>query len=661
MSDRRARRKLRRKRRWKRLGRKRRKLQNRIGIHTRRNPTRGATKPDMTDTPDAEPADEAEAVPEEEPEPETAAPDLDADEAEPEPHAETEVAEVKTSDGATRYTDIKSAWDAAKAAKTATVTLLADVEPSARLMVAKGENITFDGRGYTLSYSSEYSEPVFSVEGGILTISSGIVKAIGKEVSGVYVEDGGTVNITGGTVEATGEDGVGMYILNNSIANITGGTVKAVGEEGTGVSVRSGEAKISGGTITAVNTGVGVSDNGTISIAGGTVTAGNTGVDIHSGSTGAISGGTITASEQAADGVVIMGGTAEISGGTVAAADVGMRVNGDTDEVSLSGGTFTGGQSAVSVRTGKVSGVLENFGGAGDPHCAFLDKGGKPFAVEEDALGIKALPGGTFTVEECGHNTTRRYTALTGGAHRMNCAACGYKVGQENCKFETGEPKDADQHTLICTQCGNKEEGAHAIALTAAVSGTVITLQRACSACGYTASDDVGKVTLNIPALVYGEALDGKEITWETDAAQISALRFVKIDTLAGAPAGGVRCEEGEFCPLTALAGNNSVLTAGTHTLYVEVETMDADPVACAVSFTVTPAGAGATVPVNQTEDTPHTPSVKQNPQTGVSGEPGVPDGTDGPRQSMAVYALVVLMGIGAAFAAARKKKENER
>ncbi len=125
------------------------------------------------------------------------------------------VAKVETDSATTYYTTIENAWDAAKG-NIATVTLLDNVAISKTLNITDGDNITFDGGEYTLTYDSQNS--TLYVDGGTLTI-------IGGTITSAYVAEisSGTLAVTGGKIIAS-QLGI-MVISANATVHLSGGTI----------------------------------------------------------------------------------------------------------------------------------------------------------------------------------------------------------------------------------------------------------------------------------------------------------------------------------------------------------------------------------------------------------------------------------------------------
>lgn len=132
-------------------------------------------------------------------------------------------ASVTTGGATTFYGTIEDAWAAAKG-KTATVTLLANAEVTAPLIVEAGDDITLtsadkaDGGVYQIGVQQTGQLRVIWVNGGALKLEKGELhmNIIGK--MGVYVS-GGTFTMTGGTVSA----------MNGYALDVSGGSVQLSG------------------------------------------------------------------------------------------------------------------------------------------------------------------------------------------------------------------------------------------------------------------------------------------------------------------------------------------------------------------------------------------------------------------------------------------------
>ena len=218
---------------------------------------------------------------------------------------------------------------------------------------------------------------------GTLTVSGGIVKAIGNGGRAIYNISTGAVNISGGTVSSYNHiavdngyegkitvSGTALVTSDNPTNNfgaiflysggmatncrleITGGMVKATGNNGSAVRNDSrGVVNISGGTVSAT-TGKAIynASEGEINISGGTVSSG-IGNAIYSeyGKTN-ISGGTVHASFGNAIEIL---GTLNISGGRISTdGDFSNAISTEYGFIDISGGT-------VSATTGYALGNHE--------------------------------------------------------------------------------------------------------------------------------------------------------------------------------------------------------------------------------------------------------------------------------------------------------------
>ena len=283
-----------------------------------------------------------------------------------------------------------------------------------------------------------------------------------------------------------------------------------------------------------------------------------------------VSSGTIAATAITEEGtdssypaVIASRGEFVMTGGTLKGAEgssgIGLIIQGDT--VKLSGGSFTGGDSAVKyayddgVPTDALLYFLLNHGTETEPHYAYC-RDSKPFAPTGGAL-----PGGTFTVGECRHPGVE-LKKNADGSHGMSCPYCGY---------------------------GYK----HDTAYTATASGGVITVAEGCEedeSCGYEAP--LGSLTVGIPQLAYGEldkeiSLDTSKLTnWEVLGLGVDGSGVVMAATI------------GPDCPpivTTAIRKltRDGLLTAGEHTLTVKIGISDGGKLqtaSCELPFTVDPA-----------------------------------------------------------------------
>ena len=224
---------------------------------------------------------------------------------------------------------------------------------------------------------------------GSVTINSGIIKAIGGNLSnnyggggagigsGNYTVHSGTITINGGTVTANGGGGNyyqggagiggGAYSYSVKVI-INGGTVTATGGcygagIGGGYSRSNGLVEITGGTVKAnggtyaagIGSGGAGANGGPVTISGGMITANggaNGGAGIGGGDNG--SGGKVT----------ISAGTVIANGNSAGGAGIGGGVTGSGGAVVITGGNViaVGGGHGKNIGRGGQAGQYANDG-----------------------------------------------------------------------------------------------------------------------------------------------------------------------------------------------------------------------------------------------------------------------------------------------------------
>ena len=210
------------------------------------------------------------------------------------------VASVTTADGdVTFYNDFAKAWAAAREAKKATVTLLADVtydssdgfyfetlcvDADMEIKLVSGENaeggactlggtvrkpffqvsgsLVLEGVAIDLNYGSKPSCDAMLVTGGSLTIRSMIKAKDGMD--GCIVQDNGSVTVESGGISSYAR---GIVVQDGS-ASVTGGEI--VSEHSYGVCIENGALTVTGGSFSGASGGVSLGAGGTARLSGGT-------------------------------------------------------------------------------------------------------------------------------------------------------------------------------------------------------------------------------------------------------------------------------------------------------------------------------------------------------------------------------------------------------
>ena len=154
---------------------------------------------------------------------------------------EQAAAKVEAGGGITYYSTIDDAWVAAKAAKTATITLLDDVNSTGSLIVHQDEIFILDLNGHTIT-----SHGAAIVVNESLTIR-GSGSVLSTEVNAVVSNDG-TLILEGGTFSSNSPSHLGVYAMGP--LNVTGESVniKNLGVSG------SAQVSLTAGKYTEIKT-----------------------------------------------------------------------------------------------------------------------------------------------------------------------------------------------------------------------------------------------------------------------------------------------------------------------------------------------------------------------------------------------------------------------
>lgn len=273
----------------------------------------------------------------------------------------------------------------------------------------KGGNFTMTGGEIvTNTYCGLYVEGEVSLEGG----------TIKGPVYGVFVNNFGIVDVSKSTqilcTRVTGgSTGVTCSMLvygSNSQAMINGGSFLSSGDCGIYV---GGKAEINDGTFQGGTCGAFVGANGNITIKGGTFQSPTCGINVAGNAT--IMGGSfkmIEGNSTLAGGKqfgIYVTGNAEISGGTASGGQIGLAISysqSGTTKVTLSGGTFSGSESAINtnVPNETVKDYLDTT--QEDKYFAYYQVTQEGESVKEtliiDDLDKNCLTD-TITVKECTH------------------------------------------------------------------------------------------------------------------------------------------------------------------------------------------------------------------------------------------------------------------
>lgn len=327
---------------------------------------------------------------------------------------ETYVAAIAGTEGVVYYTTIDEALAAAGTSRT-TITIIADVELTDRIVIDDGMDITFEGYKMTITAAEgENANDAFYVkEGGKLTLSADL---------NVVAETYCCVLTHGGDV---------VTYANLTKTNKTG-TQRYSAIQGNGL--YDGDVTIAGGTIKCASPDPAIyhPQNGKLTITGGKIT-GYTAVRVSSGSL-KISGGELVATGAVADYVPVNGSSVTETGDALVIENVGNATGDDgvgyeaLTSVSITGGTFTSANAeAVASYTAGVDGVeaVTGFISGGtfstevpEAYCA---SGYIPEATTVDGKTVYGVKEGVYVV---------RNTTTTQGYESFAEAVAAVKAGE---------------------------------------------------------------------------------------------------------------------------------------------------------------------------------------------------------------------------------------
>ena len=161
------------------------------------------------------------------------------------------------------------------------------------------------------------------------------------------------VNINGGLIESNGSYGAfvssgGSSDPDSIVFNMTGGKLTSTG---TGILTDYALTVNIGGEAAIETTGTGISVKGTtvLNVDGGSITSGSYAIQANYNNTVNITGGEIQTTSTSAPAIQIgTNSNATISGGTITGEKV---LAGNTEDITVTGGTFTDGETKVDVST----------------------------------------------------------------------------------------------------------------------------------------------------------------------------------------------------------------------------------------------------------------------------------------------------------------------
>lgn len=310
-------------------------------------------------------------------------------------NAET-VARITMADGTVlNYTNLLKAWNAVQG-RTAVIEVLKSVNLGSDYLKMNSEDSEITLKmtdGITVSGSNS-SGGVIYVSGGSLTIENGTIEG---SMYGVNIASGGSVKIIGSTVNATSATGYGIYVNsfveNTSKVEISGGTI-------------NGNAAVNAGP----RTGIYVGQNSEAVVYGGAVVRGSeTGIHLENGGSAEIRDGEIVGAGSGVGcyGLRVNGGKAVITGGKISGS-TGLRMEGDTADVRISGGTVEAtGTSGMTISGGKF--ILSDNGAVIGGTTGLGMSG-----------GTFEMTGGSVTTEKITGNYTGTCVSVSKGTFIMS-------------------------------------------------------------------------------------------------------------------------------------------------------------------------------------------------------------------------------------------------
>ena len=249
------------------------------------------------------------------------------------------------------------------------------ISSSDSVLNVRGENTKVDITGGTLQsdgrtgiYVSNYGEP----DSIVINMSGGKLIHKGGRSGAMQIYKGATVNISGSAeIQAQYQ---GFQVQENTILNIAAGTISAGSD-----AIAAGEGStvnISGGTISAGSNAIAAEDDSTVNISGGAISTTS-----NSNSTYAVS-----ADDDA---------TVNISGGTVTSANPSNNVGGNSENITIVGGSF---QQNVSQYVPEGNKVDESGNVVVDDEKAVATVNNVGYASLQAAIDAAELNNGTVNV-----------------------------------------------------------------------------------------------------------------------------------------------------------------------------------------------------------------------------------------------------------------------
>ena len=254
----------------------------------------------------------------------------------------------------------------------------------------------------TIKTTQETVDIYTSAENCSITISGG--QLISSSDSALCVRGENTkVDITGGTLQSDGRTGI--YVSNygepdSIVINMSGGKlIHNNGRSGAMQIYNGATVNISGNAeIQAQYQGLQVQENTVLNIAGGTISAGSDAVAAEDNSSVNISGGAISTTSNGTSTYAVSAddnATVNISGGTVTSAKPSNNVGGNSENITIVGGSF---QQDVSQYVPEGNKVDENGNVVVDDTKAVATVNNIGYASLQAAIDAAGLNNGTVTL-----------------------------------------------------------------------------------------------------------------------------------------------------------------------------------------------------------------------------------------------------------------------
>ena len=303
------------------------------------------------------------------------------------------------------------------------------------------EELTVSGTGSVTGVATaDYGYGIYLL--GNMDVSGGEVTASGAQ--GMYVD--GNMTVTGGTVSgtATGEKDDGIYVGGDM--TVSGGKVSGSGDDGIYV---SGIVTVSGGTVEGTSAGeyrYGIIANDGITVTGGSVTGtatGSSGKGVCTYANMTFSGtGVVTATATGEYGCgVYCSGALTVSGNDTKVTVKGVIYVSDTEgsdyrEITNGDGTVTliPGEYVVSATIGGNMTHYTSLEAAFEAvkNCTESDPAVITLNQDFNLDTAVTVSGGTFTLDQNGHNITGAANTLVLAGSTTNVTFNNSKNGDEN-------------------------------------------------------------------------------------------------------------------------------------------------------------------------------------------------------------------------------------